>query len=108
MRELACFLIIAGHLQQALGVTRGCAVFRQSRGRHLRSFLALQPRVARLRGLMRFDARRAEHDDGVGDALLLELHQGVNVLAENADRPCRRTGQKLRVLVGRIRRVLWL
>src|SRR3989442_12421415 len=97
MRELACFLIIARHLQQALGVTRGCAVFRQSRSRHPRSFLPLQPSAARLRGFMRFDARLAEHDDGVGDALLLELHQAASVLAENADRPGGPAGQQSRV-----------
>ena len=57
---------------------------------HLTGLLPLQPRVTRLRGFMRFDARRAEHHDGVADALFFQLHQRMNVFAEDSNRPRRR------------------
>ena len=90
MRKLARFFVIAGHFEQALRAPERCAVLGQIRRGHLRGFFFFQARVARVRGFVRFDARGAEHDDGVADALALQLHQRVNVFAENADRAGRR------------------
>ena len=57
---------------------------------------------------MRFNARRAEHDDGVGDALSLELHERMEILRQNAEWARGGTFEKPVILMGRLWRVLGL
>jgi len=106
VRKLAGFFVVAGHFQQALGVTYVRAMLGQFCRGHFRGFLFFQPSDARLRRLVRFDARRAEHYDGVRDALALELHEWVDVFAQDAERPRRYAFQEFWIFVRRFRCVL--
>jgi hypothetical protein len=45
------------------------------------------------------NARGAEHHDGIADSFILELHQGMQVLSQNADRPGGGAFQELWILV---------
>ena len=76
--------------------------------RHLAGFQVLQPRVARLRGFVRLDARRTEHHDGVANALVLELHERMDVLGEDTYRARRHALEELRVLMADLGRMLGL
>ena len=77
-------------------------------GGHFAGFPAFEPRVACLRGFVRLNARRAEHHDGVANALVLELYERMNVFGEDANRPRRHAAQKLGVFMGDLGRVLRL
>ena len=75
---------------------------------HRPGFHVLQPRVARLRRLVRLDARRAEHHDGVANALVLELHERMEVLSDDPYRARRHAFEELGVLITDLGRVLGL
>src|ERR1700758_3190456 len=59
-------------------------------------------------GFMRLDARRAEHDDGVADALSFQLDERMDVLGDNADGAGGSAGQEFWVFVRSFRGVLGL
>src|SRR2546429_5984810 len=95
VRELARLFVIAGHFKRAFGAPESRAVMLQLFCRHLAGFQVLQPRVARLRGFVRLDARRTEHHDGVANALVLELHERMDVLGEDTYRARRHALEEL-------------
>ena len=57
---------------------------------------------------MRVDAGGTEHDDGVADALILELDERVDVFRDNANGARRSAGEKFGIFVGGFRGVLGL
>ena len=108
VRELARFLVIAGHFEKAFGVAHFATVLCLGSGGKFFDVFVFQPRAARLRGFVRFDARRTEHDDGVADALALELRERMQILGQDAERPSGRALKKRGIFVRRFGGVLRL
>ncbi len=71
VRKLASFFIVPGHFEQALRAPQGRAVFGPVHQGHLRNLFFFQTHVTRVRGVVRLNARGAEHHNGVADALPL-------------------------------------
>ena len=106
--EFASFLVVAGHFEETLGVAQFTAMARPGRGGQLFDVFVFQPSDAGLRSFVRLDAGGAEHDDGVGDSFLFQLDEGMEVFRENAQGPRGRTLEEMRILMGRMGRVLGL
>ena len=99
VRQLARFFVVARHFERAFGAAQSRTVPALIFHRHFTDFRLLEPRVARLRGFVRLDARRTKHHNGVADALVLELPERMNVFAENANRPRGHAVEKFLVFV---------
>ena len=97
--ELASFLVVARHFQSAFRVAQGFAMVGAVWSFQFRSGRFLEAREATLGGFMGFDAGGAEHHDGVADAFIFELHEGMQVLGQDAYWPGGGTFKELRILV---------
>ncbi len=72
------------------------------------TFSLFQPREARQRRFVGFDPRRAKHNDGVGNALSLQLHQGMEIFRQDAQGPRGGTFEKPVIFMRRFGGVLGL
>src|SRR5262249_47300317 len=100
VRKLTRLFVIDAHLQGAPGGAELFAMLLKAPGTPAGGFHFLKARVAGGGSFAGLDARRAEHDNGVADALILELNQGMDVLGDNADGTRRRAGHELVIFVG--------
>ena len=70
MGELARFFVILGHFEKALGVAYVGAMPGLGRRSKPADIYVFETCATSLRRFTGFDARGAEHDDGVGNAFL--------------------------------------